>query len=124
MKDSRKIKEGDVVDGKITGVQPYGIFIKLDDECSGLIHVTELEKLESENPDKYFKVGQVLQVKVLRIKPGGKQAILRINRTTNHKRRVGASSFETSSGFNALKKQMPIWVKEAKEKKNLKKSYP
>lgn len=116
MKVNPKIKEGDVVEGKITGVQSYGIFIKLDDECSGLVHATELEKLESENPLRFFKVGQVLKVKVLRIKPGGKQAILRIHRTSHYKRRMGASSFETASGFGALERQIPVWVKEAKEK--------
>ena len=117
MKIISKIKEGDVVEGKITGVQSYGIFIKLNDECSGLVHATELEKLESENPARFFKVGQGLKVKVLRIKPGGKQAVLRIHRGTNHKRRMGASSFETAGGFSALEKQIPRWIKEAKEKK-------
>ena len=116
MKIIPKIKEGDIVEGKITGVQSYGVFIKLDDECSGLVHATELEKLESENPVRFFKVGQVLKVKVLRVKPGGKQAVLRIHRNTSHKRRMGANTFETANGFSALEKQIPIWVKEAKEK--------
>lgn len=116
MKVIPRIKEGDIVEGKITGVQSYGIFIKLDDECSGLVHATELEKLESENPIRFFKVGQVLKVKVLRIKLGGKQAVLRIHRIANHKQRMGASSFETVGGFGALEKQMPAWIKEAKEK--------
>jgi general stress protein 13 len=117
MKAISEIKEGDVIEGKITGVQSYGVFIKLNDECSGLIHTTELEKLESENLVRFFKVGQLIKVKVLRIKPGGKQAVLRIHRTANHKRRVGANSFETDGGFTALKKQMPKWIREAKEKR-------
>lgn len=119
MKVIPRIKEGDIVEGKITGIQSYGVFIKLDDECSGLVHATELEKLESENLARFFKIGQVLKVKVLRIKQGGKQAILRIHRTTNYKRKMGASGFETASGFAALEKQVPIWIKEAKEKQNL-----
>lgn len=117
MKVTSRIKDGDIVDGRVTGIQPYGIFIKLNDECSGLVHATELEKMESENPIRFFKIGQVLKVKVLRIKPGGKQAILRIQRTARQKRKMGASRFETAGGFGALEKQLPTWIKEAKEKK-------
>ena len=117
MKFISQIKEGDIIKGKITGVKSYGIFIKLNDECSGLVHATELEKLASENPIRFFKVGQVVNVKVLRIKPGGKQAVLRIHQTPPHKPKKGANSFETDGGFSALQKQIPAWVKEAKEKR-------
>jgi len=102
-------KEGDVVEGRITGIQPYGIFIRLNDECSGLIHTTELEKFENDVSKRFFKIGQILKVKVIRIKPGGKQAVLRIHRVTG-KKRMGASQFETASGFTNLKKQLAIWV--------------
>ena len=112
-----QIKEGDIVEGRITGIQPYGIFVKLSDECSGLIHASELEKLESTNPSRFFKIGQQLKVKVLRVKPGGTQVVLKIYRgdSNNNVRRVGASNFETINGFNALEKKMETWVQEAKD---------
>ena len=115
MKMSDQFKEGDVVEGRITGVQPYGIFIKLNDECNGLVHASELDKLESGNPNRFFKVGQPVKVKILRIKPSGRQAVLRIHRGAESKRRMGASSFETSGGFNGIKKQMAIWIQDAKD---------
>ena len=110
-----QFKEGDVVEGRITGVQAYGIFVKLTDECNGLIHASELEKLESNNPSRFFKVGQPLKVKILRIKPGGKQAVLRIHRTKEHKRKMGARNFETDSGFSAIEKKMVTWIQDAKD---------
>ena len=115
MKTSYQFKEGDVIEGRVTGIQPYGIFVKLNDECSGLVHATELDKLESDNPGRFFKIGQPLKVKILRIKPGGKQAVLRIHRGTENRRRMSASNFETSSGFSAVKKRMPTWIQEAKD---------
>ncbi|MCL2560601.1 MAG: S1 RNA-binding domain-containing protein [Turicibacter sp.] len=115
MKNSENIKEGDVVTGKVTGIQSYGIFVKLNNECSGLVHVTELEKLESENPIRFYKIGQIVKVKILRIKSGGKQAVLRIHRPIQ-KRRLGASGFETESGFGALEKEIPIWIEAAKKR--------
>lgn len=117
MEINDQLKEGDVVDGRVTGVQPYGIFIKLNDECSGLVHVTELDKLESRNPNRFFKIGNVLKVKVLRIKPGGKQAVLRIYRTKESRRKMGARNFETAGGFTAIKTQMSTWIEDAKDKK-------
>ncbi|MCL1990620.1 MAG: S1 RNA-binding domain-containing protein [Defluviitaleaceae bacterium] len=118
MKSRYEFKEGDVIEGRITGIQPYGIFIKLNDECSGLVHATELEKLENENPSRFFKIGQSLKVKVLRVKPGGRQAVLKLQRATHLKRRMGARGFETENGFLQLKRQLPIWVREAKNNHN------
>ena len=115
MKTNYQFKEGEIVEGRITGVQTYGIFIKLSDTCSGLVHTSELDKLESENPTRFFKIGQPVKVKILRIKPGGKQVVLRFHRGAESKRRMGASSFETKSGFSAIKKQMTIWIQQAKD---------
>lgn len=116
MKEHSTIKEGDVLEGKITGIQPYGVFIKLSEDCSGLVHTTELERLESENPLRFFKIGQSVKVKVLRIKPGGQQAVLRLHRASNQKRRVGASHFETANGFSVLEQKLPQWVAQSKGK--------
>ena len=33
------IKRGDIIDVKITGIQPYGAFALLPDNSTGLIHV-------------------------------------------------------------------------------------
>jgi len=115
-----QLKEGDVVEGRITGIQPYGIFIKLNEECSGLIHATELEKLENNYPNKFFKIGQPLKVKILRIKLGGKQAVLRVHRTPEARKRMGASRFETTSGFTNIKKQLAIWIQDAKDNEDIK----
>jgi len=111
---SDNIKEGDVVEGRITGIQSYGIFLRLNDECSGLIHATELEKLGRDNPTRFFKIGQPLKVKVLRVKPGGKQAVLRVHRGERTKGRLDAFHFETDSGFRSIKKQLEIWIEDAK----------
>lgn len=109
-------KEGDVIEGRITGVQSYGIFVRLSDTCSGLVHTSELEKLESREPTRFFKLGQAIKVRVVRVRPGGTQYILKIHREKGSNRRVGASNFETASGFGALQTSMRNWVQEAKNK--------
>ena len=114
--DNLEFKEGDIVDGRITGVQAYGIFVRLSDQCSGLVHASELEKLESREPGRFFKLGQTIKVKVLKARPGGTQFILKIYREKGSSRRVGASNFETATGFEALRNKLPGWVEQAKQK--------
>jgi len=38
----KKYNVGDVVEGKVTGVENYGIFLLINDEITGLIHISEL----------------------------------------------------------------------------------
>lgn len=35
-------KEGAIVTGIVTGIQPYGIFVSLDERTQGLIHISEI----------------------------------------------------------------------------------
>ena len=35
---------GQIVEGTITGIQPYGAFVSLDEETSGLIHISEISE--------------------------------------------------------------------------------
>ena len=38
----KKYKIGDIVDGKITGIQNYGIFVNINNEYNGLIHISQV----------------------------------------------------------------------------------
>ena len=37
-----KYKVGDTVDGVVTGIESYGIFLSLEDNVTGLIHISEM----------------------------------------------------------------------------------
>ena len=39
---TKLIKRGDIIDVKITGIQPYGAFALLPDNSTGLIHISEI----------------------------------------------------------------------------------
>lgn len=66
---SKKYKVGQVVMGEITKIQPFGVFIQLDKDIHGLVHVSELASKEIKNPDEVVKVGQKRKVKILSIEP-------------------------------------------------------
>ncbi len=40
---SNHYKSGDVVTGKISGIQPYGAFVALDEDTQGLVHISEIK---------------------------------------------------------------------------------
>ena len=39
---ARKYEAEEEFSGKVTGIQPYGAFVALDDETQGLVHISEI----------------------------------------------------------------------------------
>lgn len=66
----RKYKIGQVVEGTITKVMPFGIFVELDKDIQGLAHVLELSYEPVKHPDEVVKAGQQRQFKIISIEPG------------------------------------------------------
>ena len=62
---SQKIKRGDIIDVKITGIQPYGAFASLPDNSTGLIHISEISDKFVKSIDSFVKVGEFIKVKVI-----------------------------------------------------------
>jgi len=61
-----KVKDGDVFDGVITGVMPFGLFVKVGDlGLEGLVHISEISWEKVEDPAKFYKQGDQAKVKVL-----------------------------------------------------------
>jgi small subunit ribosomal protein S1 len=59
------LEEGTVVNGSITNITDYGVFIDLGG-LDGLCHITDLSWGRVSHPSKLFKVGQEIAVKVLK----------------------------------------------------------
>jgi len=65
-----KYKVGDVVEGVVTGLADFGVFIKFSDNpnIEGLIHISELDHGLVDNPKKMIKIGEAVKAKVTEIK--------------------------------------------------------
>lgn len=59
------IEEGQIVDGIIKNVTDYGVFVDLGG-IDGLLHVTDISWGRAENPQKTFRVGDPIKVKILK----------------------------------------------------------
>lgn len=62
-----QFKIGDVVDGVIQKVVPYGAFVRIGEGLNGLIHISELSDKLVKNPEDIVKSGQEVKVKILSI---------------------------------------------------------
>ncbi|MBI3494725.1 S1 RNA-binding domain-containing protein [Candidatus Saccharibacteria bacterium] len=61
-----KIAVGDTVNGVVTGVVDYGVFVNVDG-IEGLIHISEISWERVSNPADYVKPGQTVEAKIIAI---------------------------------------------------------
>lgn len=62
-----KYKIGNVIDGDITGIVDFGVFIKVEEGLEGLAHISELDWGLVEDPGALFKVGENVKAKIIAI---------------------------------------------------------
>jgi small subunit ribosomal protein S1 len=62
-----KYAPGEVVSGTVTKITNFGVFVGLEDGLEGLLHISELADHKVENPEEVVKVGDKIEVKVLRV---------------------------------------------------------
>jgi small subunit ribosomal protein S1 len=62
-----KLSIGDVVEGEVSGVVDFGIFLKFGDGLEGLVHISELAWSRIDHPKDLYKVGQKLEAMVISI---------------------------------------------------------
>jgi len=65
-KITSSIKVGNVVEGKVTGVVDFGIFVQFDG-LEGLVHISEISWSKVENVKDFAKVGDKLKVQIIGI---------------------------------------------------------
>src|SRR6056297_3180203 len=58
---------GQLVKGKVTKITNFGVFIGLEDGLEGLLHISELAEHKVEDPEEVVKVGDEIEVKILRV---------------------------------------------------------
>ncbi len=58
---------GAIVEGKVTKLVSFGIFVDLGKGVEGLVHISEMARGHVETPDQVVRVGDVIDVKVMEI---------------------------------------------------------
>ena len=62
-----RYQPGQVIKGNVTKITNFGVFVGLEDGLEGLLHISELADEKVDNPEDVVKVGDELEVKILRV---------------------------------------------------------
>jgi len=62
-----RYQPGELVKGTVTKITNFGVFVGLEDGLEGLLHISELADHKVENPEEVVKVGDEIEVKILRV---------------------------------------------------------
>ena len=119
----QKYKVGDVVTGKVTGIQPYGAFVALDDETQGLVHISEITYGYVKDVHEFIKVGDEIMVKILDVDEDQKKISLSIRvlqeSPVSKKREVAPRKTlqervneADADGFRVLQQKLQSWIKQ------------
>jgi small subunit ribosomal protein S1 len=65
-----KYEVGDEVEGTVTGVVDFGVFVKLEEGLEGLVHISEIDWGLVDDPRNFVKTGQKIKAKIIEIKEG------------------------------------------------------
>ena len=75
---TREIKVGEVFEGKVVRIMPYGAFVNLTPGKDGMVHVSELAEGRVENVEDVLKIGDEIKVMVIEVEGGtGKVSLSR-----------------------------------------------
>jgi len=71
---------GQIVRGKITKLTNFGVFVELENELEGLLHISELSDQKVESPQDIVKIGDDVEVKILRVDTDSRKIGLSLRR--------------------------------------------
>jgi general stress protein 13 len=121
---AKKYEVGEELSGKVTGIQPYGAFVALDEETQGLVHISEITYGFVKEINDFLSVGQEVNVKVLEVdEEAGKislsiralqEAPPSIRKDDRPRKSLQARVNERDAdGFNSLKDKLQDWIEKS-----------
>jgi small subunit ribosomal protein S1 len=73
-----KYPTGSVVEGAITNVTDFGIFVQLEEGIEGLVHISEISKEKIQTPVGMFNVGDSLKAMVISVSADDRKIALSV----------------------------------------------
>lgn len=117
-----EFKIGDIVEGYVTGIQNYGVFVSLSETEQGLIHISECRHGFVMNFEDYFKIGDKVKVMIVDIDEYtdkislSMRVLIKINTPPFPARpKKRRKRYTPVIGFGSVAAKMPEWIDEAIE---------
>ena len=64
---TKEVKPGEIYDGTVKRIQPFGAFVEILPGKDGLVHVSQMAQGFVNNPEEIVSIGQKVKVKVVEI---------------------------------------------------------
>jgi small subunit ribosomal protein S1 len=96
-----QLKQGEIVEGTVRRLAPFGAFVELLPGVEGLVHISQISTRHIANPGEVLEVGQTVKVKILDLNPEEKRISLSIREAEGIKNRQEVEKFvekQTTSG--------------------------
>jgi len=100
-------KPGMVVRGHVTKITNFGVFVELEDDLEGLLHISELADHKVENPQDVVKAGDEIDVKILRVDITDRKIGLSLKRAQWGDTSASGDDYESGSGGGGGMGDMP-----------------
>lgn len=105
-------KKGNIVNGIVTGIEKYGIFVRLDNSTNGLIHISQISESFVKDTNDFVNVGDKIRALILEDKNDASNHVKLSIKNVDYQisNRKNQKIIETKNGFSTLKKNLPIWI--------------
>ena len=104
-------KAGDIVEGTVDSLKPYGAFVNLEGGVSGLLHISQISNQRIKHPSVALKEGQQIKVKVLSVADGKISLSMKALESQGEEKEVRyeyKNSGEVSTGLGDLLKGLKL----------------
>ena len=115
---------GDIVEGTVTGIKPYGAFVSLDSSHNGLIHISEISERYVRDVHTFVSVNQQVRVKILDQDEDGIHFRLSLKAVNAGKSALPADGITHEHirprqiGFRSLAEVLDGWIEDAYGRRN------
>lgn len=103
----------DHVSCRITGIQPYGVFVTCDDYI-GLIHISEISDQYVPSIEAMLDVDDIVEAVVLEVDEHQKRLKLSYKQANPVHPRI-QKIVKIQKGFHSLSKALPFWIEKTKK---------
>lgn len=112
-------KVGEIIEVEVTGIESYGIFVKADNDYTGLIHISEIDNNYIKDINKYVKLGDNIYTNVIGVDDATKHLKLSIKNMNYNDNNHGTRIIkENINGFLPLHNKLDEMIKETLKEMN------
>lgn len=98
---SEKYPIGSIIEGKIKNITDFGIFIGIDDDIDGLVHISDISWIKRiKHPSELYKKGDIVQARVLDIDKANERFSLGIKQLEDDPWKTVAERYPTGTEIN------------------------